>query len=136
MAAAACGSGMTSATGTESGGVLYHTNSNGQYSFVLPDAGTRGIYSYDPTSIPDGTTYAGFYHTHPNPRDGSHINEQFSGVAIMNWGMRLENLAYPNYLGTAQGRILMFDPQQFGTLPTGCVLVGSPVASLSIPRCP
>ena len=44
-------------------------------------------------------------------------------------------------LGTPEGRIEIFDPSQFNTLPFGCVLVGSAVApgpgvsSVAVPTC-
>ncbi len=135
IAAANCAIGLSSAYGAEYCGNLYQADSDGSFSFTST-SGEVHACSYDPSDIPDQSEYAGFYHTHSY---GVPINEQFSG-ADLNIGGGLENLLFPTYLGTPEGRIIMFDPSLILHFPEGCVLQGSPVSAIpdtrpAIPLC-
>jgi RHS repeat-associated protein len=135
-AAANCGNGLSSVYGTEYEGNIYSIDANGEYSFTTVP-GQAHMSPYDPSDIPDGTEYAGFWHTHQYYVP---INEQFSDPDLQTVN-RIENVLFPSYLGTPEGRILMYDPIQSLQFPNGCVLQGSPVSALpqgarpSIPAC-
>ncbi len=66
------------------------------------------------------------------------INEQYSWIDLVFEG-NLENVGFPTYLGTPEGRIIMFDPTLVFQFPEGCVLQGSSVSAIpgrpSIPVC-
>ena len=120
------------ATNTEYSGNVYQIDSNGEYSFTLPGAGTPDSSTFDPTDIPDATEYAGSYHTHA-AFDLKYDNEQFSeegcnGGQPCDIGLALHfNQGQPMFLGTPAGRVEVFYPDQFNMFPFGCVLVGSAV---------
>ena len=138
-AATTCGIGESKAWGVEFSGNIYQSD-DGSYSFTLPATIFDPHHSaWDPANIPDGTTYAGFYHTHDTEGEND-VNEQFSGRDEYLETSSPMNLAFPTYLGTAGGRIIMYDPFQIMRFPNGCVLVGSPtpvlpIINTSIPQC-
>ncbi|PYU23414.1 MAG: hypothetical protein DMG32_16195 [Acidobacteria bacterium] len=132
IAAVNCANGPSIATNTEYSGNVYQIDSNGEYSFTLPGAGTPDSSTFDPTDIPDATEYAGSYHTHA-AFDLKYDNEQFSeegcnGGQPCDIGLALHfNQGQPMFLGTPAGRVEVFYPDQFNMFPFGCVLVGSAV---------
>lgn len=87
---------------------------------------------------PGGALYDANYHTH-GAFDPLYDNEQFSVVDV-NSG--LNNYGQPSYLGTAQGRIEVFDPLLYDLFPYGCVAVGAAVqpgpgvSEVPVPKCP
>jgi Domain of unknown function (DUF4329) len=61
-------------------GSIYFIDSNGLYSSTTTTAGTADSAIPNPNDIPDGTEYAGDYHTH-GAFDLSYYNEVFSDDA-------------------------------------------------------
>lgn len=126
VAAATCAYGPTNYYSYEYGGIIYK-NANGTYSFTTPGTSEQqDQITLDPTDIPDGTTYAGFYHDHPGSEDQagafSSTDQYIEGMNQINWG-------FPTYVGGA-GRISMYDPFNPFFL-NGCVLIGPPVPQIA-----
>lgn len=140
--------GQSIATNTEVSGNVYEMQ-NGKYSWTSPGQGNSDSSKFDPTAIPDGTTYAGSYHDHA-AFDLNYDSEQFSPNGcnhgqLCDIGLAMSgfNQGQAMFLGTPAGRTEMFDPSQFGAMPFGCVLVGSAVSaapgtgtsSVAVPTC-
>ena len=129
MAAENCADGLSIATNTEYSGNVYQTD-DGNYSFTLPTPGDIDSSPFDPTAIPDGTTFSGSYHTH-GAYDPKYDNERFSpngcnGGEPCDVGLAVQS-GEPMFLGTPDGRIEVFYPNLINNMPRGCVLVGPPV---------
>jgi RHS repeat-associated protein len=113
-----------------------YLDQNGVYSYTAPNLGGSAHSPYDPSAIPDGTTYAGNYHDHG--AFALFSDENFSPPGcngdpthLCDIGLAMSPVynpgANPFFLGTPQGRVEVFYPSQSATFPMGCVLVGLPV---------
>ena len=128
----------------EYSGNLYE-DQNGVYSYTTPDPGHEDDSPFNPRNIPAGTTYVGSYHDHgaflaasdenfsPNGCNGGHLCDLGLAMSRLNPG------GAPFFLGTPSGRVEVFYPSQAGSLPFGCVLVGSAVpggnGARAVPTC-
>jgi RHS repeat-associated protein len=107
----------------ESGDV--YMNADGTYSYTFPSVGDADSSTFDPSAIPLGTTYAGFYHTH-GAFDIQYDSEQFSPQGCdrgqpCDIGLALSTLnnGQPMFLGTPQGRVEVFLPSAAPACPLG-----------------
>jgi hypothetical protein len=121
----------------EYGGNVYE-DSNGMYSYTAASPGPpcsedQCTHDPNPSDIPDGTTLAGLYHTHPSipGDDGTEVSLDDVNVA--------RDLQVPEFVATnPTGRVVMFDYNRYGSwLITGspvpmCVAAGS---RLGLDRC-
>jgi RHS repeat-associated protein len=128
IAAVGCANNISIGTNTEYCGNLYQ-GQNDQYSFTLPGPGTGGLCPFNPSAIPDDTDYSGYYHSH-GAYDPGYLSEGFSltpsssGPGDLSLAGSSLNQGQPWFLGTPDGRILVFYPGQVNTFSDGCVLVG------------
>jgi RHS repeat-associated protein len=135
----------TIANGVEESTNLY-MNPDGTYSYMFPSSGNAFESDFNPDDVPLGTTYAGDAHTHV-ALGLQTFGEQFSptlcggelcdiGLAMAPW-----NNGQPWFLATPQGRIEVFLPSAAGSMPYGCVVVGSAVSpgpglsNVAVPTC-
>ena len=129
---------MAQAQKIEYSGYLY-SDPNGLYSYTAPSPGYSGQSApFVVPDFPDGYQYAGFYHDHA----GSEVaptDETFSfpglgcgdssGLCDIGIAKDPVNQGMPWFLGTPDGRVEMYDPQQSNIVYTaGCVLIGTPVS--------
>ena len=123
IAAVLSANAMSIAMEMEYSGNVFKTK-DGSFSFTLPQGGTKDSATFDPSAVPDGTSFAAAYHTHGDA-DKHYFNDQFSPQDIsLGLGLDPGELMF---LGTPDGQIEIFSPSLFNLLPWGCVLVGSPV---------
>jgi RHS repeat-associated protein len=128
IAAVGCANGLTSATGDEGCGTIY--SGNGNYSFTLPTEGSPASCGNESlTFAPTGADFEGDYHSHPfnpNALSGQFSYQGCNSGQLCDIGFaNLYNQGEPMFLGTPGGNVQVYDPNQAGTLPLGCVLVGS-----------
>jgi len=129
--------GPTTLKNLEYYGNIYQIDSNGKFSFTNAEQGYRTSSWFDPKDIPDDTEYAGYYHTHPSPPPGYDSEHPSGAPGDIGIVYSQQNQLFPNYIGTAGGRILLLDPLQFPTMGSGCVLLGPAVTEgTPIPVCP
>jgi hypothetical protein len=146
IAGAGCANGVTMATGDKGCGTIY--SSNGNYSFTLPTEGSPGgCGNVSLTFAPNGTDFAGDYHSHPFNPNGLSAQFSYQGCnsgQLCDIGFaNLYNQGQPMFLGTPGGGVIVYDPGQAGSLSLGCVLVGSsywgyvqPGVLAYVPTCP
>jgi YD repeat-containing protein len=114
------------------------TYSNGKYSFTLPEEGSYDSVFPDPKAIPQGTTYAGSYHTH-GVTDIDYENEVFSREDKD----FAKSVGLPFWLITPGGRLEVYNPNPgpFSLEPNPCVASGPAVpaglypGSAAVPQC-
>ncbi len=146
IAAETCAIPMSVAWHAEVGGFVYSTSA-GTYSFTLPQfdsLGQSNAIHFNLADLTDGD-YAGFYHTHADFPYSDYFSSSHYGPGSANSSPAdLEmanspaNQGQPIYLGNYTGKVLVYNPSQKGTFPTGCVLVGGEAGSMGIyvPPCP
>jgi hypothetical protein len=119
-----------------------YKDANGLYSYTAPTQGNVDSSPFDPTDVPDGTDFAGSYHTHGGYVPGQ-ASEMFSFPRdqilndIGNY-MLPSNNGQPGFLGTPGGRVEVFYPSQASTQIFGCALIGPPIPGAfggGVPSC-
>ena len=110
----------------------FYVDQNGIYSYTAPASGGLDSSPWDPSKIPDGTTYVGSYHTHGDflrASDENFSSQGCNGGFSCDIGLALSpaNDGKPMVLGTPLGRVEVFYPGQYERFPNGCVLSGSRV---------
>jgi RHS repeat-associated protein len=126
----ACSNGMSIAWNLEVYANIYETN--GQYSFNLPRFGTQTISPTIFSDVPDGTAYAGYFHTHGAFQAATDL---YPSPADSAWFLSPGNKFSPIYIGTPFGGILMLDPSTFPDYSKSngwCVLMGNSLPQLTM----
>ena len=110
---------------TEYAGEVY-LDQNGIYSYTDPRKGTTAGSEVCPACIPDGTNFAGDYHTHGAFSNGAYDDEHFSPTdKNSTLGLMQQYVGFMGgFLGTPGGRTEFYN----GT----CHLISGP----ALPGCP